>query len=117
MMSLDIKDIHMNIFDNIFSGSNGIANKLIDIFGTEAYYVRFNNDKTYDPKTDTYTNIEEIRKLITITPPSKYKSYELQITINTLKRFLFQKKITSRGKLIIKICKIHISVAFLTFGC
>ena len=75
-MSLDIKDIHMNIFDNIFSGSNGIANKLIDIFGTEAYYVRFNNDKTYDPKTDTYTNNEEIRKLITITPPSKYKSYD-----------------------------------------
>ena len=67
----------MNIFDNIFSGSNGIANKLIDIFGTEAYYVRSNNDKTYDPKTDTYTNNEEIRKLITITPPSKYKSYEL----------------------------------------
>ena len=51
----------MNIFDNIFSGSNGIANKLIDIFGTEAYYVRSNNHKTYDLKTDTYTNNEEIK--------------------------------------------------------
>ena len=40
----------------------------------------------------------------------KYKSYELQITINTLKRFLFQKKITRHGKLIIKICKIPVFI-------
>ena len=40
----------------------------------------------------------------------KYKSYELQITINTLKRFLFQKKMTRHGKLIIKICKIPVYV-------
>lgn len=40
----------------------------------------------------------------------KYKSYELQIFTNTLKRFFFQKKTTRKGKLIIKICKIPVYV-------
>ncbi len=40
----------------------------------------------------------------------KYKSYKLQIMTDKLKRFLFQKKITHRGKLTIKICRIPVYV-------
>ena len=40
----------------------------------------------------------------------KYKSYAWLFFIAKLKRFLFQKKITRQGKLIIKICKIPVFI-------
>ena len=40
----------------------------------------------------------------------KYKSYELRIMTDKLKRFLFQKKTTRQGKLIIKICRIPVFI-------
>lgn len=38
----------------------------------------------------------------------KNKSYELQILTDALKRFLFQKKINKKGKLIVKLCRIPV---------
>ena len=67
----------MSIFDNIFSGKNGVANTLVDLFGTSAYFVSSSSAKVYDPRTDTYTSGNVSRVPIMITPPTKYKSYEL----------------------------------------
>lgn len=68
------------LFDNIFAGSSGLANTLLNLMGVaNAKYYRKNKPNAYDPLTpilerdyDTGYTITDV----TVSPPLNYSAYE-----------------------------------------
>jgi hypothetical protein len=65
----------MAMFDDIFSGKNGVAYQLLKTMGITSTYIKA-GEKVFDPRTDTYLNNKDIETKVITSPPLKYNVYE-----------------------------------------
>ena len=66
----------MALFDNIFSGLDGLANTLLDTLGTGAVYVKVVQSGVKDLRNDIVKKTVT-RTSVIVSPPIKYTTYEL----------------------------------------
>ena len=65
----------MAMFDNIFSGINGVAYQLLKTMGITSTYIKV-GEKVWDARTDTYLNNKDTETKVITSPPLKYNTYE-----------------------------------------
>ena len=65
----------MALFDNIFSGTSGIAYQLLKTMGITSTYIK-QGSRVFDARTDTYISTPNTEKSVITSPPLKYSTYE-----------------------------------------